>query len=181
MLTPRTLQHLAHHTCPRCGQPLGRFHVYLLTDPVEVLRQTTEHGPMHRDCAHEQAEAAHRAQIAADPAFPRTLCYALYVVKATPSSPSARIIRLHPEDPASKCLLLFSPEKITFYLQTLDGPQAITREADYDEITAVMEPAAEQAGEGASAEEQEEIVRQVHRLHKFLPKRPKTTANDSKQ
>ena len=176
MLSPQTLHHLTHYTCPRCGQPLGRFHVYLLTDPIDVLRQTTEHGPMHRDCAQEQAEAAHRAQIDADSAFPRLLCYALYVVKGTPASPSARIIRLHPEDPASKYLLLFTPEEITFYLQTLDGPQALTRKADYDEITAVMEPAAEQAGKGASAEEQEEIVRQVHRLHKFLPKRPKPTA-----
>lgn len=176
MLSPSTLTHLTAFTCPRCGQALGRFHVYLLTDPADVLRQTTEHGPMHRECAEEQAEAAHRAQIAADPAFPRTLCYALYVVKATPSTPSARIIRLHPEDPASKYLLLFTPEEITFYLQTLDGPQAITRKADYDEIAAVMEPAAEQAGEGASAEEQEELIHQITRLHKFLPKRPKPTA-----
>lgn len=175
MLSPSTLHHLVAFTCPRCGEPLGRFHVYLLTDPVDVLRQTTEHGPMHRDCAQEQAEAAHRAQIDADPAFPRLLCYALYVVKATPSTPSARIIRLHPEDPASKYLLLFSPEEITFYLQTLDGPQAIARKADYDEIAAVMEPAAEQAGEGASAEEQQEIIRQIIRLYKHLPKRPKPT------
>jgi hypothetical protein len=172
MLSPLTLHHLAAFTCPRCGEPLGRFHVYLLTDPVEVLRQTTEHGPMHLECAHEHAEAAHRSTSIKNPAS-STCCYALYVVKATPSAPSARIIRRHPEDPATTQLLLFSPEKITFYLQTLDGPQSILRPADYDEITAVMEPAAEEAGEGASAEEQQEIIRQIHRLHKFLPKRPK--------
>lgn len=177
MLTLRTLKHLATSTCPRCGEPLGRYHVYLLTDPVEVLRQTTEHGPMHRDCAHEQADADHRAQIAADPAFPSTLCYALYTVKASPTAPSARIIRLREDDPDTQQLLLFSPEKITFYLQTLNAARrhdaAICREADYAEIAAVMEPAAEAAGEGACTAERKEIVRQVQRLHKFLPKRLK--------
>jgi hypothetical protein len=172
MLSPHTLTHLAAFTCPRCGQPLGRFHVYLLTDPVEVLRQTTEGGPMHLECAHEQAEVDHRAQIRADPTFARPLCYALYVVKATPSDPSARIIRLHREVPATRCLHLFSPEKITFFLQTLNGPQAIVREASFAEIEAVMQPAAQKAGEGAAAEEQQEIIRQIRRLHKFFPKRP---------
>lgn len=173
MLTPSTLSHLAACTCWRCGQPLGRFHVYLLTDPVEILRQTTEHGPMHRACAMEQAETAHRDQIAT---FPRALIYALYVVKSTPSSPSARIVRLHPEDTTTNQLLLFTPDEITFYLQTLDGPNTITREADYDEIESVMDPAAEAAGEGASADELAEIVAQIARLHKFLPKRPQPSA-----
>lgn len=174
MLSPLTTRHLSAFTCPRCGQPLGRFHVYLLTDPVEVLRQTTEHAPLHLDCAHEQAEAAHRAQLLTAPAFPRTLCYALYTVKGRPSSPSARIIRLVEADPASRLLLLFTPEKITFYLLSLDGPQSILRGADYAEIESVMAPATEAAGAGASAAEQEELVRQITRLHQFLPKRPKS-------
>ena len=176
MLTTRTLKHLASSTCHRCGAPLGRFHVYLLTDPADVLRQTTEHGPMHRDCAQEQAEAEHRRQIDQDTCFPRTLCYALYVVKGSPNAPSARIIRLHSEDPATSQLLLFTPEEITFYLQTLDGPQAITRPADSAEIESVMDPATAEAGAGASPEEQEELIHQITRLHKFLPKRPKPTA-----
>lgn len=177
MLTPRTKHHLAASTCPRCGEPLGRFHIYLLTDPVDVLRQTTEAGPLHRDCALEHAEAEHRAQQAADPAFPHTLIFALYTVKASPTAPSARIIRLHPEDPATSQLLLFTPEEITFYLQTLDGPQAITRPADYAEIESVMEPATAEAGQGASPAELEELLHQITRLHKFLPKRPKPTTD----
>ena len=118
----------------------------------------------------------YRAELIANPNFPGALLYALYVVKGSPSSPSARIIRLVEEDETTQELLLFSPDRITFFHHTIAGPDSATREATYEEIESVMEPATTEAGLDASDAEKEELVRQVHRLHKFLPKRPKPEA-----
>lgn len=174
MLSPLTRQHLAAYTCPRCGHSLGRFHVYCLTAPVDVLRQTTEHGPMHLECAKEHAEAAHRAELEADPTFEKNLLYALYVVKGSPAAPSARLIRLLDNDEATAQLHLFTPEHITFYHQAIDGPHALVREAEYDEIEAAMHPCVTALLAACqSDDERQELQNQISRLHKHLPSRPK--------
>lgn len=173
MLDTATRQHLADYTCLRCGDKLGRFHVYCLTDPADVLRQTTERAPMHLHCAQEFAEAVHRDELAADPAFPKELLYVLYTVKASPSSPSAKVIRLIETEPGSACLHLFSPETIRFYHQRLDGPHVVTRPAEYAEIESAMIEALKEVATGCSPEEAEAWSDQIARLHKYLPQRPK--------
>lgn len=172
MLTSLTRHHLAACTCHRCGTTLGRFHVYCLTQPAEVLRQTTEFGPMHLECAQEYAEAAHRTELKAQPTFEPALLYALYVVKGSPTAASAKIIRLLKDDPATTQLHLFTPDRIEFHHQTIDGAQAITRPAEYDEIQATMMPAvSELLAACQSPAETEELELQIARLHQYLPKR----------
>lgn len=170
MLTNETRAHLAEYTCTRCGEPLGRFHVYPVLDLAQVIRQTSETAPMHLECAEEHAEAA----------TPQVPLYALYVVKAAPRSASARVIRLLDHDPASAVLHLYSPDSIKFKVQTFDGPHVITRPAEYDEIKDAMIAAiADMMQSSPSKTEQQEIAAQIALLHKHLPQIPTSAENQA--
>ena len=150
MLTAATYHHLAAFTCPGCKQSLGRYHAYPLTDPAALLSYLTESPPMHLSCAEKAIAAKHATA-------------AIYVVKAAPKAPSAALVRLHPEDPATVCLRLFTADTIHFPL-TLS----------YDEIRDWLLPAVEDAHHRSSSREETlELVGQIARLHAFLPHIPK--------
>lgn len=149
MLSPLTLSFLARYICPRCQQPLGRFHAYPLLCPSQVISLTSEIGPMHLHCAEEHAEdvIAGSADVssAPAPALPLPL-RVIAVVKAGPQSPSARLTRLHPQDPATSTLLLFTPDAVHFHHITPSGPQAvIIRAATNEEVFQYMEPSIQDA------------------------------------
>lgn len=115
MLSPSILAHFAAFTCPHCHEPLGRFHAYPLLEPAQVISSTSNLAPMHLTCAEECHEQLLQAQ---PPEQPSRLSV-IAVVKASPQSPSARLIRLHPEDPDTTTFLLFTPDTLHFLHQSL--------------------------------------------------------------
>lgn len=165
MLSPITLAFLARYTCPRCEQPLGRFHAYPLLCPSQVISLTSELAPMHLHCAEEHAEDVIAGS--ADVSSAQVRCIA--VVKAGPTTPSARLTRLHPEDPATSTLLLFTPEAVHFHHITPAGPVAqIIRPATNEEVFHWMEPAVQDAMSTArpGTDEHRELLRTLGLIQK---------------
>lgn len=149
MLTAATLHHLAAFTCPGCQQSLGRFHAYPITDPSALLLYLTEQPPMHLSCAETAIEGQQTTA-------------AIYIVKAAPKAASAALVRLHPEDPETVYMRMFSPDSIHF-------PLTLT----YDQIRDWILPAVAAAKQQATSnEELQELVGQIARLHAFLPHKP---------
>lgn len=202
MLSPLTLSFLARYTCPRCSQPIGCFHAYPLLCPSQVISLTTDLGPMHLHCAEEHAEDVITAQQGEanptpTPTRPRSETSAtketvpssplplrvIAVVKAAPQSPSARITRLHPEDPATSTLLLFTPEAVHFHHITPSGPQAvIIRAATNEEVFHYMEPAIQDAMTTAKpgTDEHQELLHTLGLIQKrWLTHPPKLPTPDS--
>lgn len=134
MLSPATLQSLAKYTCPRCAKPLGRFHCYPIQQPGQVISLCLETAPMHKQCAEILLEALLTPSV-----------QAIAIIKATPTSPSARLVRLHPEDATTTCLHLFTPEDVHFIHSTPCGAGIITRRATNEEVFQWMQPAIEDA------------------------------------
>lgn len=170
MLSPETLRAIAAFECPACQRPLGRFHAYPVLDPATLLSGLTEHAPMHLECARNHTEdTLHEGR--ADTLVRLSV---ITVIKAAPRSPSAKLIRLHPEDPSTIFLRLFSPDQVQFYHVTPHDHSMIVRPAEYTEIQQWLEPALAAAmnAAGGNAEELAELTQTIARLHKFLPKRP---------
>lgn len=156
MITPTTHQHLGSYTCPRCKAPLGRFHAYPIQEPSQVISLCLETAPMHKQCAeiHLEETQTHPVQ-------------ALAIIKATPTSPSARLVRLHPEDASTTQLHLFTPEDIHFLHITPCGDATITRAASNEEVFAWMETAIAAAMQKATGtDEIKEIGRTLGMLQK---------------
>jgi len=184
MLSPLTLFFLARYTCPRCSQPLGRFHAYPLLCPSQVISLTTDLGPMHLHCAEEGAEdyiaAMTTASLGKADGAPAAALRVIAIVKAAPQSPSARLTRLNPEDPATSTLLLFTPEAVHFHHITPSGPQAvIIRAATNEEVFHYMEPAIQDAMLTAKpgTDEHQELLHTLGLIQKrwINPTRPATT------
>lgn len=180
MLSPSTLQHLGHYTCPHCQQPLGRFHAYPLLQAAQVISFTSDLAPMHRMCAEEHQQQLLQAQ----PPDQLTRLSVIAVVKASPRSPSARIIRLHPADATTTTLHLFTPDTIHFLHQELAHQPAAaaadlaapvsalvlkTRPATNAEVLEWMAPAIEKAALKANGnpEEIQELTLTLGRLQKL--------------
>lgn len=178
MLSTLTLLSLQRHTCMLCEQPLKDEHTYPLIEPGQLLSQTTDAGPHHPDCAQQHLE--HTLRHSAATQLDTPYLAALWTVQAGPSSPSGRILRIHDHDPDSTCLHLFTPLRIDIIHTTATRtfPRAkdfhlITRPATYEECRLWIEPAVADALHEAPADQVEELEKQIHRLHKFLPRRPK--------
>jgi hypothetical protein len=201
MLSPLTLAFLARYTCPRCEQPLGRFHAYPLLCPSQLISLTSELAPMHLHCAEEHAEDVITARQGEanptptpTPTRPRSETFApketvsslplplrvIAVVKASPTSPSARLTRLNPEDPATSTLMLFTPEAVHFHHITPAGASAvIIRPATNEEVFHYMEPAIQDAMFTAKpgTDEKRELLHTLGLIQKrwINPPRPSTT------
>ena len=169
---PSLLQSLADHTCPYCRQPLGRSHAYPVTDPSTLISLLTPYAPHHRDCAEEMA-ALHilgsfsSLEMSESPAPLPVHLIVVLTVKATPTGPSGRLVRLSPEDPDSLRLHLFQPETITF------RPYGEDRPATNEEAEAWMSESIAVAASHAppGSDEYQEIARQLARLQPHLPRR----------
>lgn len=173
MLSPLTLDSFTRHNCPRCQQPLGRFHAYPLLHASQVISLTSELAPMHLHCAEEHAEdliaTVGTRCAASDSAAPAALpLRVIAVVKASPTAPSARLTRLHPEDPATSTLVLFTPETVHFHHVTLAESSQIIRPATNEEVYLYMEQATRDAMQTAlpGTDEERELLRTLGLLQK---------------
>ncbi len=146
MLTPSTLHHLAHYTCPACQKPLGRFHAYGL-QPSQLLSLTSEGAPMHLTCAENDQQDALALTSPDDSAHRVTV---IAVVKAAPRSPSARIIRLHPDDASTTLLHLFTPERLHFHVLLKYEDSIVCRPATHEEVFTFLEPSIQAAIDAAA-------------------------------
>lgn len=179
MLTPDTLQHLARYTCPVCGDPLGRFHCYPILSPETALSLCVESGPMHLSCAKDTAHAALLQQHTEGRlSVTRPALSVVAVVKGSPRSPSARMIRLHPEDAETACLALFTPHRLHFDHVTFSGtepPVSAERRATNREVFLWLEDAITEAMHRAPAgsDERHELTLHLGRLQTWIPKTPR--------
>jgi hypothetical protein len=186
MLSPVTLSFLARYTCPRCSKPLGRFHAYPLLCPSQVISLTTALAPMHLHCAEEHAEdiiTSSQGDGVSDPVSSATnRLRVIAVVKAAPQSPSARLTRLHPEDPFTSTLLLFTPEAVHFHHITRAGAAAvIIRSATNEEVFYYMEPAIQDAMFTAKpgTDEERELLHTLGLIQKRWITAPRTAPAES--
>ena len=172
-----TLQHLAAYTCPRCCEPLGRFHAYPLLSPDQVISLTSDMGPHHRHCADEQLEDLWLQT--AGTLTPGLAVVA--IVKAGPTRPSARLTRLNPADPDSATLLLFSPETVHFHHIAVHDKALIIRPATNEEVFRYMEPAIQDAMTTAKpgTDEHRELLLTLGRIQKLWIQPERTPPSDS--
>lgn len=188
MLSPVTILALQRFTCVLCEKPLLNAHTYPLTEPGQLLSQTTKIGPHHPGCAQKHLENLLFQNPDTQTNFPYIA--ALWTVQTSPTSPSGRIIRLHEEDADSTVIHLFSPLKVNVICTVahparplpmrLGGrakPQRyrfnlVTRAADFAEIEEWMSPALQTAADNSRTEaEESDLVEQLARLYKHFPKR----------
>lgn len=179
MLSASTLLSLRRYTCQYCEKPLEDAHTYPLIQPDQLISQTSEMGPHHLECARAQVEELLKRKAVTLEDKPQIIAF--WTVKASPSSSSARIIRLNDHDPDSATLHLFSPDSIRFDHTVCSRPfprstdrHLVTRPAGYEEIYLWMEPALRAATVNGTEEQIDEITHQIARLLKHLPPRPKT-------
>lgn len=151
MLTRIQLTHLAGYVCPYCAKLLGRYHAYPVS-PATLISHLADSVPMHLECAQKYDEL-HGCEMTI-----------VWVVKS--SSPNAPSGKLFEQTPGNWWIHLYSPERIEFY--------HAGKPATYEQIQEAVQPAANMAAEAATSEaEIEEIIRQVAKLHRYLPPRPK--------
>lgn len=185
MLSQATLTHLARYICPRCEQPLGRFHAYPLLCPSQLISLTTDLAPMHRHCAEKHAEdviTSSQGDGVSNPVSSATnRLRAIAVVKASPTSPSARITRLHPEDPTTATLLLFTPDTVHFHHITPAGAAQAIRPATNEEVFHYMEPAIQDAMSTAKpgTDEERELLHTLGLIQKRWITQPRTAPAES--
>lgn len=173
MLIPNLTHHLGTYTCPQCAEPLGRYHAYHLTRPDQIISQLAEHPPAHLGCIEDDIENPETKN-----EEPGTIT-CLVTVKGTPTSPSARLVRL--PDPKtgepSPYLHLFTPDTIRFLHVSRTtaigcGHHTITRPAEPQEIIDWITPAlAEAIGRATSGDEQRTILHQLGLIASKLPER----------
>lgn len=177
MLSPLTLTHLAAYTCPRCCEPLGRFHAYPLFCPSQVISLTSALGPHHRHCAEEQLEdMLMQTEGLLGPGL-----HVVAIVKASPRSPSARLTRLNPADPESATLLLFTPEQVHFHHVALHDKSIMVRPATNEEVFKFMEPAIQDAMTTAKpgTDEHRELLHTLGLIQKRWITPPRTALSES--
>lgn len=181
--THSTAHCLSHFLCPRCGEPLGVHHAYHLPQPSQILSQLANHPPCHLACVEAMLEETPLTPPGADTPASAIACIA--VVKAGPSSPSARLIKLdHPELGGTELhhLHLFTPERIRFEhlsawpanepMQKPDAVHTVTRPATAQEIINWITPALSVALHRATSEdERRTIIHQLGLIQSRLPDR----------
>lgn len=182
-----TLQHLTAYTCPRCGEPLGRFHAYPFFSPDQVISLTSDLGPMHKECAEEHAEDQITTGAACCEFGAPAPLRVVAIVKAAPRSPSARLTRLNPADPESLTLVLFSPETVHFQHLTFHAAEgtlrsfSVGRAATNEEVFRYMEPAIQDSMTTAKpgTDEHRELLLTLGRIQKLWIQPKRTPPSDS--
>jgi hypothetical protein len=165
MLTREILLQIASDTCPGCQRPLGVHHAYPVTDPETLLTMLTDHPPRCLTCATEIAEAQ------PEPEDGRPHLAVVIVVKVSSiSMPSGRLLKLHPEDPATWRIHLYTPKDIHFRAQMI-------RPATNEEVQSWLTPALEHlsATLAPDTEPHRELITQIARLQRHLPPRSHTS------
>ncbi len=168
MLTRETLLQIASNTCPGCERPLGVHHAYPVTNPETLLTMLTNHAPRCRECATRLAESM------PSPADGRPHLVVVIVVKVSSiGMPSGRLLKLHPEDPETWRIHLFTPKEIDFrHLTPHDRAQMIrpaTNMEAEDWITPALQHLSATIAPGS--DEHRELIRQISTLQRHLPKR----------
>lgn len=173
MLLPTIAHHLGTFTCPQCNEPLGRYHAYLLNRPAQILSQLAEHPPAHLGCIEYALENPDTIPPAdpSEPVIPNNIT-CLVTVKAAPTTPSARLVRLpHPETgEPTPCLHLFTPDTLRFLHLTWSAGHIVTRPATPEEIINWMTPAlADALTKATTGDEQRTILHQLGLIGSRLP------------
>lgn len=180
MLSPETLAHLAAFTCPGCEKPLGVWHCYPVTDPATLLSQLTEHAPHCLQCAQDVSEDLVTHQEPGTQNQEQSGLSVIYKVKSAPTAPSGRLVRLDDHDPSTVFIRLFSPAEILFYRVAAHDRATIVSPASREEAYEWLKPAIDAASQPApqGSDEEQEIVRQIARLMRFLPPTQKRRADN---
>lgn len=170
MLTRDTLLQIASGTCPGCDRPTGRHHAYPVTDPETLFTMLTDHPPRCRTCATEIAEALPAPQDGRP-----HLAIVIVIKVSSIGMPSGRLLKLHPEDHTTWRIHLHSPHAIHFRHLTPHDLAQMIRPATNEEAEAYLTPALAHlsATIPPDTEPHTELLNQITRLQKHLPKRIK--------
>lgn len=160
MLTEHHKQHYLAGTCPSCPKKLGVHHAYPL-DAHECISLLVTTAPMCLRCAQQAAE---QRQI--DKGL-HQFVRIVAIVKAANNSPSSKLFRTIPSDPATTCLRLFWPERVEIHHVTINDGAEIVRPASHDEVFGWMAQSIQDASTAANGD-QDEIRSITIALAKFL-------------